>query len=44
MTTKNKDDSDSDSDVAFAAMDFTGVDFDDENAGIPECEVEALAV
>lgn len=34
MMSRNNDGGDSDSDVAFASMDFMGVDFDDEYAGL----------
>jgi len=46
LMSRNDDDgsSDSDSDVAFASMDFAGVDFDNGNAGLSQSEMQALAV
>jgi hypothetical protein len=45
MNNDGGDCSDSDSDVAFASMDFAGVSFnDDENVKLSESELEALAV
>ena len=38
------DGSDSDSDVAFASMNFAGVNFDVDSAGLSESDVQALAV
>jgi tetratricopeptide (TPR) repeat protein len=38
------DGSDSDSDVAFASMDFAGVNFEDENVDLSERELEALTI